>query len=151
MPTSSRRRRTALASGERLLAPAEVGQKGGDVVERAGEVGEEGVAVLAHQVAPQADGLLAGGERLLAPAEVGQPDAEVVERAGEVGEEGVAVLAHQVAVVADGLLAGGERLLAPAEVGQPGAEVVERAGLFRQPCIGGARRQRRGNVLGDDR
>ncbi len=61
-----------LARGQRLLAPAEVGEAVAEVVQATGEVGEEGVGPRRGQPPVDVDGLLARGQRLLAAAQVGE-------------------------------------------------------------------------------
>jgi hypothetical protein len=69
-------------SGGRTLAV-------GEVAERPGQVGQEGIGPGSGQRAADGDGLLDDGEGVLLPAHVAEVDGEVVERPGEVGQEGV--------------------------------------------------------------
>ena len=63
---------------ERLLAPSQVRESAGEVVEAPGEVGPEGVGPYAREAAVDLDGLLVGLERLLAPSQVREADGAVV-------------------------------------------------------------------------
>src|SRR5450759_4530153 len=100
-----------LDGGQRVLAPAQVRQPVGLVVQRLRDVGQEGVRAGRGQCAVVADGLRDGGQRVLAPAQ-GQRAGLVVQRPGQVGQEGVRAGRGQCAVVADGLRDGGQLVLA---------------------------------------
>ena len=56
--------------GERVFAPAKVGEAAREVVEGRCEVGREGVRALRSEPAIDLHRLLDGGERILAPAKV---------------------------------------------------------------------------------
>ena len=116
-----------LGGGQRLRAPAGLGQVDGEVVHRHGQVGQVGVAVELDQLPVQVGGFLGGGQRLRAPAGVGQPDGEVVHRHGQRGQVGVAVELDQLPVPVGGRARDpeGDRSEQQAEAGQSSAELLQ--------------------------
>jgi hypothetical protein len=77
--------------------PAQAGQTQREIVQRQGQVGEEGVRPLIGQVTIDLHRLFRHNHRLLLLASVGQVASETPERIGESREESVWLLIHQVA------------------------------------------------------
>ena len=65
---------------QRLLAPPQIAQHGGEVVQRTGQVGNEGVGPRLGQRAAEPDRLFGRLQRLLAPPQIAEPVGEVVQR-----------------------------------------------------------------------
>ena len=108
--------------GQRVLAPAQIGQPVGLVVQRHGEVGGEGVGAGGGQLAVDGDRFVAGGQRVLGagpdpPAEFDWLFSDVARS----GVNGVGAGVGQLPVDGDGFVAGGQRLLAPAQVAPAGS------------------------------
>ena len=83
---------------QRLLPPPQIRQANRLVVQRHGEVGQEGVGAGLGELAADGDGFLDRRQRLLPPPQVRQADRLVVQRRGEVGQEGVGAGLGELAV-----------------------------------------------------
>jgi hypothetical protein len=76
-----------LDGGQGVLASAQFGQAQRLVVQRRGEVREEGVGAGLGELAADGDGFLDGGQGVLASAQFGKEYRLVVQRRGEVRED----------------------------------------------------------------
>ena len=103
----------ARASSRRPRSARQIGL----VVQRRGEVGQEGVGAGGGELPVGGDGFLDRGQGILPPPQAGQAERLVVQRHGEVGQERVGAGGGQLAVDGDGFLDRGQGVLARAPAG----------------------------------
>jgi hypothetical protein len=108
-----------------LRPPAHFGKPDAQVVEAAGQVGEEGVGVLGGQPAADLHRLLRGFQGLRPPAHFGKPVAQVVEAGARSGRKASGCWAASRRRRSHRLLRGFQGLLPPAQCGKGKAQVVQ--------------------------